>query len=298
MGDPDGIYPDLAWDRYRAIERTNISTLKEMARSALHYRHRLEHDKETTALSLGRSAHAAILEPERFARDYTVWDQVTDGGAMSPRRGSKWNEFCAANQGRTIVRPNEHRFAVNIAAAVHNKPVARKYLREGKAELSMLWTDVETKRPCKGRIDWVTHVDGIDCVVGLKTARDLSPRTFSSQAARLLYYQQWAFYLDGHSTLTKKEPRMVEICVEVEPPHDVVVYIVPIDVLELGREEYRALLVKLGECERSKRWPGRADNEVMFELPAYMQHDDDEELDDLGLEGDPAGKGITICEDL
>jgi hypothetical protein len=294
-----GLYPGLLYESYVGAARTNISNLKEMARSPLHYRYRCAHQKESPTLSMGRSAHVAVLEAERFERDYVVWDEVTDAGKMSPRRGKKFEAFCALHPGKTVVAPNEHRFACNVRDALRHKPIARKYLGEGPRELSILWEDVETKMACKGRLDLVTHVEGVDCLVGLKSARSLDPRAFSNQAASLHYYLQWSFYYDGYSTLTGKEPRVVEICIEAEPPFDVVVYVVPGDVLELGREEYRALLSKLRECEQTKCWPGRADNEVLFALPAYMRQDDEEDLGELELEGDARARAVdALNEDL
>jgi len=282
----NGLYPGLSFERYSAVKRINISNLKEIDRSPLHYRYRCEHQRDSTALSFGRSAHTAILEPDRFDRDYVVWDQQTDTGRLRPRNGKDWQAFQAANEGKTIIKPDEYRYAIAVRSAVQAKPVAKKYMRAGNPEVSLLWDDAELGAPCKGRVDWITHVDGIDSIVGLKTAKDLSPRAFSQQAARLLYYLQWSFYYDGFAAVTGKAPRVVEICVEGEPPHDVVVYIVPAEVIELGREEYRRLLARLKECENAKRWPGRAESEMLFELPAYlMQDDDDDGADDLDLEG-------------
>lgn len=294
-----GIYPVVPFDRYSGVEAVNVSNLKEMARSALHYRYRCEHQKESKAFTMGRAAHAAILEPERFDREYAVWDQLTDAGRLRPRIGKDYEAFARANDGKTIIKPDEYRFAIAVRSAVRAKPVAKKYMRAGKPEVSMFWNDAETRTVCKGRVDWITHVDGIETIVGLKTAADLSPRAFSQQADRLLYYLQWSYYYDGYSTITGKEPRMVEIAVEGEPPHDVVVYIIPPEVIEFGREEYRSLLVKLDDCERSRRWPGRADNEVLFELPAYRMQDDDDDVGDLELQGEARARAVAaLNEDL
>lgn len=292
-----GLYPGLSFERYTSLERANISTLKEMARSPLHYRYRLAHQKETQALAMGRSAHMSILEPERFEAEIVVWDEVTDGGKMSPRRGQKWDAFCAANAGKTVVPPAEHRFACNVRDAVRAKPVARKYLGDGPRELTMLWQDAETGFACKGRLDLLTHIDGVDVIVGIKSARDLDPRAFSNQAARLLYHLQWSYYFDGYSTITGKEARAVELVVESSAPHDVVAYVIPSEVIEVGREEYRGLLAKLGECQRTDRWPGRANNEVLFELPKYLQQDDDEDLTGLELEGDARARAVDALNE-
>jgi hypothetical protein len=281
-----GIYPGLSFERYTSIERTNISTLKEMARSPLHYLYRTGNPREDSpAMSFGRSAHAAILEPERFEKEYVVWDQVTDSGELRPRRGKAWDAFCEFNKGKTIVRLDEYNFARNVRDAVLAKPVARKYLvGNGQRELALLWNDVETGRACKGRVDLLTHVEDVDCLVGVKTTRDLDPRRFSQQAAMLGYHLQFAFYHDGLLQLTGRAPRVVEICVEAVPPYDVTVYVIPPDVIELGRATYRELLAKLDECERTKSWPGRAENEVIFQLPEYLQSNDDEDVEGLGLE--------------
>lgn len=279
-----GLYPDVDFERYLGIDRTRISNLKEMARSPLHYKHRLTSEKKSAALELGRSSHAAVLEPARFESDFVLWDERTDKGTVRPRRGKDWDAFCAANAGKTIIKADEHRFACAIRDAVHRKPVAAKYLEKGRAEVSMIWDDVETKRRCKGRVDWITHVDGIDCLVGLKTARSGDEREFANQAAKLLYHLQWSFYFDGYEAATGKKARVVEIAVESSAPHDVVVWIVPSEVLEFGREEYRRLIGRLTDCEVLNQWPGRAENEVLFQLPAYLMQDEENDVDALDLE--------------
>jgi hypothetical protein len=276
----NAIYPELSWERYVAINRVNVSTLKELARSAKHYRFRLGNEKQSAALSFGRSAHTAILEPARFEATYVVWDEKTESGRTRPRNGKIWDQFCAANSGKVIVKVNEYRFACAVREAVWSKPVARKYLGgKGSTEVSVLWHDAANGRPCKARLDRITNVEGLDVIVGLKTTRDHAARPFANEAAKRLYYLQWAFYYDAYSTIAQSEPRMVEIVVESAPPYDSTAYIIPSEVLERGREEYRELLAKLGECEAQDRWPGIAENEVRFELPAYMNDDEDDEDD-------------------
>jgi len=279
-----GIYPGLSIERYLDIERTRISHLKEMARSALHYSYRLKAAKKSASLELGKTSHMAVLEPERFEAEFVVWDERTESGSVRPRRGKDWDAFCDAHRDKTIVLADEYAFACSIRDAVRRKRVASKYLDAGYAEVTTIWDDVETGRKCKGRIDWVTNVENCDAIVGIKTTRDGDFRKFSNQAADLLYHLQWAFYYDGYATATGREPRVVEIVVESAPPHDVVVYIVPADVIERGREHYRELLAKLGECERANAWPGRADRELLFQLPAYMSRDEDNDVSDLDLE--------------
>jgi exodeoxyribonuclease VIII len=276
-----GLHPVLSFERYTSLERVNISHLKEMARSALHYHYRATNPRgDTKAMSFGRSVHTAILEPERFASEYVVWDQLTESGELRPRRGKAWDAFVSFNPGKTIIRLDEYNFACAVRDAVRAKPVAMKYLADGQPEVSMVWEDAATSTPCKGRLDWVTRIDGDDVIVGIKKTRDLDPRRFSQQAASLLYYLQWGFYHDGYFASAGRTPRVVEVVVEAEAPFDCVVYLIPPEVIDRGRDEYRALLERLGECQRADRWPGRAENEVIFELPAYLQDEGAESEED------------------
>jgi hypothetical protein len=165
---------------------------------------------------------------------------------------------------------------------VRSDPIAIKYLAVGDPEISLHW--MMGMRECKGRADWLTNIDGQKVLVGLKTARDCRHMVFGSQAAKLGYHLQWAFYHDGFETITGAKPHMVEIVVESDAPHAVAVFIIPNDIIEQGREEYQALLRTLDDCEAADVWPGPVPNEEFLTLPTWAYARDDEDLSDLGLE--------------
>jgi exodeoxyribonuclease VIII len=268
-------------DEYDRIPALNITRLKEMRRSPQHYRYRLETPKESAPMTLGLATHVAVLEPERFAKSYAVWTNRTDAGAMSPRRGKVWEEFCALNASRSIITADEERSAQDIAVAVRFNENAMRYLASGDSEVTMQW-DVQG-RPAKGRIDWFTMVDGEPTIVGLKTARDCRHFQFGAQCAKLGYHLQFAFYSDGYYEITSKIPKMVEIVVESEAPHAVAVYRIPNDVIEQGREEYAKLLEDLANCEEADEWPGPQLAEEDLTLPSWA-YERGEDISDLGLE--------------
>lgn len=271
----------VSYEDYAAVKAINVSRLKELQRSPLHYQYRLTHPKETAALNLGSATHVAILEPERFDRDHAVWGERTDSGRMRPRNGSAWEAFERANAGRRILTEDEHTKVLAMQAAVRGDAVAMEYLASGDPEVSMTWDGDD--RLCKGRVDWLTQVDGVHTIVGLKTARDCRPYVFGSASAKLGYALQWAWYYDGYERITGRSARMVEIVVESEAPHAVAVYHIPSDVLEYGREEYRNLMKLLAECERTDRWPGPVVGEQTLTLPSWVYGSADD-LSDLGLE--------------
>lgn len=266
---------------YFALPELSISKLKQLARSPLHYRYFLDHPKESPAMTLGTAAHCATLEPERFSRDFVVWDRKTDSGRSAPRNGKAWDAFVAESAGREVLTADEYQLAIGMAGAVRTDPVAAKYLASGDPEATMQWALGE--RRCKGRADWITRLDGEDVIVGLKTARENRHFAFGAAAARLGYTMQWAWYFDGYLTITGRKPRMVEIVVESAAPHSVIVYFIPDDVLDYGRDEYQNLLRVLGECEASGEWPGPALTEQALSLPSWC-FAGDEDLSELQLE--------------
>lgn len=279
-----GLIRRLSFEAYQQIKADNFSTVKELARSPLHYQHRIDNPRAATApMVLGKASHTAVLEPHRLAAEYVLWDERTEGGKVRPRNGKDWESFKAANAGKQVVKADELGLAMAMRDAARGSVHSMRYLRKGESEVSMVWRDAETGRTLKGRLDWLTHVDDINVLVGIKTSKDCRPIGFGNQAARSGYHLQWAMYFDGYATITGREPRVVEIVIESFAPHDVTVYSIPSEIIEQGREEYRKLLVALGECERTGQWPGTSDGEQILSLPSWVYHAEDD-LTELGLE--------------
>lgn len=264
----DRLQPNLPWADYLALPGVSITRLKELGRSPLHYRHRLLNPKESAPLTLGRAAHCAVLEPERYQRDHAVWSRRTSAGNLAPRNGKHWDAFKAAAEGLAILTEDEHAEALAIQRAVRSNPDAMRFLASGDAEVTMQWSMLG--HACKGRLDWLTSIDGRPWLVGLKTARDCRPFQFGRQAANLGYHLQWAYYLDGYKAITGEPARVFEIVVESEAPHAVVVYEIPDDVLLQGAEEYTALLETLAECESRHAWDGPAPGIQTLALPQWV----------------------------
>lgn len=278
-----GIASRMPYREYSTWRGRSITRLKELKRSPKHYRHRLANPKETPSMKLGTAAHTAVLEPERFSRDYAIWAERTESGNLRPRNGKFWEAFEERNSGKSIITIHEYEDTLAIQAAVRNDPVAMRYLESGDPEVSMQW--MLDGQLCKGRLDWLTTIDGEPSLVGLKTARDCRHFIFGSAAAKLGYHLQWAYYFDGYTTIKGDGvvPRVVEIVVESDAPYAVAVYQIPFDIIEQGREEYEDLLVQLAECETKGEWPGPVTEEQILTLPSWVYQTQDD-LSELGLE--------------
>lgn len=286
---PDGLH-QLQRKDYDAIERVNFSTLKAMAKSPAHYRHGLVAPPEDTdAKKLGRAVHLAAFEPERFQRAIAVWD----GGT---RKGKDWDKFCEQNVGKELLTEAEHKKCIAIQAAVRADARAMHYVSGGRGEVSFLWT-VEGgeganayRIECKGRIDF----DAREAVVDLKSTKDGSPEGFAKQVVNLGYDVQAPWYVDGYFLATKIRKPYVIVAVENTPPHVVQVYRVPDQVLELGRQKYRAWIDRLAWCREHAIWPGYSDGvELDLELPRWAMPYDD--VGELGLTS--GGAPLAISEE-
>jgi hypothetical protein len=272
-------------EQYVAIDALNFSRLKEMKRSPQHYQHALTNRDKSSPLMVGTAAHVAILEPEKYAGQFVVWDRVSENGNSCPRRGQYWDAFQATVGNRTVLSVEEDRVARAIAKAVRFDETANEYLATGEPEVTLQWQLPRELggRPAKARADWLTTIGTRDCLVGVKTARDCGPFWFGRHAFDLQYHLQWAYYFDAYKAIRGRAPSMVEIVVENEAPHAVAVYRVSDDILELGRETYWELVKQLNECEATNEWPGpvRGVAELSFPTWAYPRESD---LSGLGLE--------------
>lgn len=279
----------VPYEHYAQVDAINISRLKNIEHSAQRYVWRATHPLETKPLTLGKAAHCAVLEPERFDQDFVIWDKLTKNGSgnIAPRSGEQWIKFQAEHPGRTIITIEERDLAMAIQQAVRGDSTAMQYLETGDPEVSMEWDLSDSwglpARRCKGRADWLTRLNEKRYIVGLKTAVDCRPFAFGAAAARYGYALQFAWYHDGYRTITGIEPKLIEIVVESNPPHAVVVYKIPEDVLLEGRDRYLELLKILGECEVSGVWAGPATEELVLSLPSWYFAQQDN-IEDIGLE--------------
>jgi hypothetical protein len=276
---------NVPYSRYVQYPGERISSLKEMQRSPMHYRWRMAHPKEAKPLQLGKAAHTAVLEPDAFESRYAIWSRRSEkSGSLCPRNGQHWDAFRAANPGREVITEDEQRAAQDIADAIHGDAIAMRYLSDGFSEVSMvhhLMADTDTPVVAKCRQDHLTQVGKVAYQVELKTSAAIEVVRFGNSAAKFGYHMQLAWQHDLHEAITGVSATMIVVAVESYPPHDVVVYRVPEDVLLQGREDYQRLLTQLLECQRTGSWPGVAGGaEQELSLPAYV-YGGDEDLSEL-----------------
>lgn len=233
------------------------SALKQMMRSPAHYKHYIEHGmKSTAAMRLGTLVHTfALKQPPRHA----VW---TGGAKRTNEAKAAFAAFelDATSRGLDIVDEDDVELASKIAVAVMSHAIAGPLL-DGVIERRITWQ--LSGRECAGTPDVVG-----DYVVDLKTTVDASPDRFPWQAARLGYFGQGAWYLDGIRAAKLGDPAGCKIiAVETKPPFVVQVYVQTPAALDMSRRQVRALFEQLRTCEQSRHFPGYSQCEMPLDVP-------------------------------
>lgn len=263
-----GFYPGLTYEEYARVNAVRHGDLKGMAISPKFYRHRKDNpEPDKAAYRLGRIIHTATLEPHLFSREYVLAQHA--GMKKGPGK-DKVDELFRAGAG--------------AAAALHADPVAGPLLAAGHREGTVVWIDEPTGLKCKARLD-TAFLTAAGHLADLKSSsRGIDQRAFGRSAFNLAYHRQLSYYADGAAAVFGVRPPVRIIAVEAEAPHDVVVYEVDQQTLDMGRAAYQELLVKVAACERTGIWPGYAftsglaasDGTVLLRLPefAYGPTDD------------------------
>ena len=269
---------------YDSVDAVNFSTLKWMRRSPLHYRHNRDTRREDTdEFRLGRATHAAVFEPDRFLTDFVAWDHRTKKGKVGPRNGQAWDAFQEAHAGKTILPLEKLQEATAIGDAVRAHPVAQRILSHGEAEKPLLWTDTATGLYCKAKLDWIAPA--MNDLADLKTdGKGINTWRFQRTMDSLGYYLQVAFYRRACLEVMGIDLTPVLIVVEKQPPHDVAVWEVGNQTLEVADGELDELLERVAQCLDSGAWPGAFPGRGIIDLPSYRLNTETDDFDSLGLE--------------
>jgi hypothetical protein len=257
----------LPFEQYIALEGVHATGLKDMHVSPLLYHWRQKQKRaDSDTLRRGRASHTAILEPDRFMRDYVLWPK-----SNGRRYGKKWDAFKEMAGERTIITEDIYDASLRMRDAVRSHRDAAAILSErGQPELTVKWTHPRTGAKCVSRFDWLCSV-----LADLKSTRNPAPGKFASDAARFGYMLQLGFYGDAAAVSGFGALPTVIIAAQNVAPFDVGVYDIPERELQPGRDQYEKALDKLIECTRAGIWPGVAPERTELHMPAWATGEDE-----------------------
>lgn len=261
-----GIYHDLDFDAYLAIDAISNTAMGAAAKSMKHF-HAAKPLERQKALVLGNMIHTARLEPDKFAERYAVCPDFandpgncTASGSPSTSKATgfvkqRTAEFIAEAEtiGKEVVDHHWHQEMLAIVKALYEDDDANELFNaNGPFEITLVWTDPETGLLCKGRKDKLCPDDGK--FGDLKSTADILK--FERSFTDFDYARQMAHYRAGYAVLTGELLTPWISAVEKCSPY--CVHTAPVDdeSLDWGEAEQQRLLRQIADCKESDKWPG------------------------------------------
>jgi len=271
MSERPMMFAGMTNQEYQKRAALSVSAIKELAKSPMHLRHKLDHpQKPTPAMQIGTAFHAAALEPESFSNVAVVapdCDRRTkDGKAV-------WAEFEQEAQGKILLKkPEYEQIGEMVLALMTHKEASKLIQMQGLTEVSCFWTDHRGFK-CKCRPDRVTE-SGI--VLDLKTTDDASPEGFARACGQYRYHWQAAWYLTGLTVASDyKHDDFRLIAVEKKPPYGVGVYRVPRIYTDIAHEQMEPFLDTYQRCILDNFWPGYSETTESLQMPVWALKTDE-----------------------
>ena len=197
-------------------------------------------EEPTDAMRFGTLVHALALTPKQLEREFRVIHE--DRRTRNGKAEWEWTQA----QGWTPIKPAELDRARAIVAALQASPEARKLLRHGKKERTIIQPRASGLLPLKGRLD--VHHEARRHVVELKTTWNLA--AVEAAMERYRYPLSAAFYAEISRSLA-----VHFVFVQTREPLEVAVMpLTPVQ-LQAGREQWQTALAHFDDCWRANDWP-------------------------------------------
>lgn len=240
---------------YHGIKALSKSGLDQFRKSPAHFRAWQDgttKNESSPALEFGTAVHMAILEPELFAKSYTLFT-----GDRRNKDGKMAYEAVIAS-GKIPLNQEQWDNITGAAAAVHAHPTAALLVEKIQTEVSCFdsWNGVKVK----ARIDGLAK----DYIIDVKTTQDASPVAFGKSCAQFRYHVQAAWY----QRITGVN-RFIFIAVEKEAPYGVACYELDEQAISLGHIIIEEQLRTYVECEQLNSWPCYSSHIQSLSLPAW-----------------------------
>lgn len=267
-----GLFENMSNEAYHQGPGYSATELITMADGFDVWKWRKTQPRETTdAMNLGSATH--LLLEAHVKNDLRIFQ---DGIAILPELNMRtkdgkaaYEEFVKLNAGKLNISVEDHDLARRMVDAVMREPEIVGYFQRGISEPSVFVKDEETGLLLKCRPDYLRAADGLS--VNFKTTRpDVS---FERQAAIMAYDWASSFYCDvlrQHFGRNFDEIH-VSVTKEKDGPCRVHLNTIDDDDLNFARAQWRALLSRIPECERTGLWPAPPVSLQAVKIPNFAR---------------------------
>jgi exodeoxyribonuclease VIII len=244
-------------------------------------------DKDTDDMRFGRAMHPFILEgQEAFDKEFAVMPDFPCPEGQNPKgwkNTTKYKELRSAWEssviGKEVITHEQFQTIIAMNSGVKSNPVAKAFLSQGCAEVTLIWQDPETGIWCKSRPDLM--VEETQDFGDLKKSQRVTAHGFQSSMVKFGYYVQAGMAFEGMRQITgDKWNAFTMIAVRDVEPYQCEVHPLDMDWINLGFNEFKRLLRLEAMCREQNFWPNytpanwtdlrRAKCETLL-VPGYMK---------------------------
>lgn len=260
-GSAPAIVADMPISDYHAHESISNSGLTLIARSPAHYHH-APRWKGSRFTEIGTAFHTALLEPERYQREYITVADCDD------RRTAAYKDAAKTYGGDKTLTASEGAAVEVMAESVRaNAAAADALAKPGWAELSLFVNDPETGVLMRCRFDYLTE-DGN--ALDVKKTQDCREFAFAKSVHLYRYHVQAAMYSHVYELVTGKPLVSYQmLAIEEAPPCANVLYDIDPLATAHGFTLYREALAEYARCLYSDTWPSYSGTGVVT-LPEWV----------------------------
>lgn len=253
---------NISFEEYRSRPGLNSHYLIDILKSPALAKYNKEHDQDSPALKFGRAFHTAILEPDELLNRFCVkpaeMKRTTKAGKAAYAELKK--------SGKAILDAYEMSRIGAMRGAVYSHPIAGAFVSKIElAEYSFFWKDGDGHEN-KARIDAVS----CGAVIDIKTCASASPRVFQRAIDNYGYALQAAHYMEAARACGFKQDTFIIIAVESEPPHQVAVFQLDPDYLDICSQKLAHARDLHAECTKTGVWPGYEEKICKVLTPAHL----------------------------
>ena len=287
---PMGVYYDMPFDDYHAVDAVSASGLRVFSRSPWHYRHRIA-ITPTRPMLRGTLAHCTLLEPDAMSARYIVVPEDAPRRPTEAQWAAKksnesseaakawWRDWQQRAGSREIISAEDFAICRQQLEAIAAVPELAKLLSAGHGEVSVFWIDPDASLYCKARIDWLQASDKSARILELKSTADESPAAFGRTAARMKYELQRAHYIDAVKLGARlKVEDFIFAAVTSAPPVLAVPYDLTDEMISQASDERAELMQRLAWCRKEDRWPAYGDGKQLLDYPAWAKRSSEVEV--------------------
>jgi len=242
--------------------------IREFRKSPRHYFLR-EDIQETPSMKLGTAFHTALLEPEKYQKNYVEipsFEKKSKYQTLTIKEQlERWKE--ENKDSVTISSEDRDKVKMMLASCLDN-PIINKIVNNEHALIEKEFYMVKDEICYTGTPDII--IPELNLVIDVKTTTDASPNKWSKAIHDREYMIQAALYIDAMNAIFGKEfNRFIWVVVENKHPYSAMTYFAEPSLLDLGRNLILNASSDFKNCLLENNWPSYKTGLVPCSLPVY-----------------------------